>query len=582
MKIALVLCLMLPLAATAAQPSADAAIATLIGDFEAYDRADDPFAAGEEGDAKALALLPDVSPAADAARQVALDRFRRRLAALEGKPMSDEARLNRDLLAREVADRLQWLKFDMARMPFLNDSGFHTRLSEVATVTPIRSVADAEAWIRRLEGTAAYYEANIANARRGIRTGFTQPRIIAQLVAAQARQQAERSVDSHPLLAPLLTLPATIAPAMQADLQGRARTLIETQILPAQLHFAEFMATEYLPAAKDDLAARDLPQGEELYAFLVAHHTTTSLTPDQVHQIGLDEVARIRAEMDKVIKETGFAGSFPEFLAFLRSDPRFYVTSRQALLEKASEIAKRIDDQLPRHFGRLPRLTYGVRPVPSEIEENYTTGRYFEGSPRLGIAGGLMINTSHLDQRPLYELPALALHEGVPGHHLQIALAQELDDVPAFRRNAYVTAFVEGWGLYAEQLGLEMGIYRDPYERFGQLSYEMWRACRLVADTGIHWMHWTREQATACFVENTALSPTNINNEVLRYISWPGQALAYKIGELKLMQLRQEAERSLGADFDERRFHDAVLLAGPLPLEILQTRIRAWIAAAKF
>jgi uncharacterized protein (DUF885 family) len=581
MRITALLCLLLPLTAMATQPAADKAMAQLIEDFEAYDRADDPFTAGEEGDLKALSLLPDVSPAADAARKAALGRFQQRLAGLDAKPMSPESRLDHDLLAREIADRLQWLKFDMARMPFLNDSGFHTRLSEVATVTPIRNGADAEAWIRRLEAASAYYDANIANARRGIKSGFTQPRIIAKLVAEQARQQAERSVDSHPLLAPLKTLPANVGPAMQADLLGRGRTLIATQILPAQRRFAEFMAREYLPATKDGLAARDLPQGAELYAFMVEHHTTTRLSPDQVHQIGLDEVARIRAEMDEVIKETGFSGGFPEFLAFLRSDPRFYVTTRQALLEKASEIAKRIDDQLPRHFGRLPRLTYGVRPVPAEIEENYTSGRYFEGSPRLGIAGGLMINTSHLDQRPLYELPALALHEGVPGHHLQIALSQELEGVPAFRRNAYVTAFDEGWGLYAEQLGGEMGIYRDAYERFGQLSFEMWRACRLVADTGIHWKRWTREQATACFSENTALSPTNITNEVLRYISWPGQALAYKIGELKLTELRQEAERALGERFDERAFHDAVLLAGPLPLDILQSRVEAWIAGQK-
>ena len=312
---------------------------------------------------------------------------------------------------------------------------------------------------------------------------------------------------------------------------------------------------------------------------LVRHYTTTDMTPDQVHELGQQEVKRIRAEMEALIKETGFTGSFAEFQTMLRTDPRFYVTTRQALLEKASEIAKRVDDQLPRHFGRLPRLPYGVRPVPAEIEENYTTGRYFEGSPSQGIAGGLMINTSHLDQRPLYELPALALHEGVPGHHLQIALSQELTDVPAFRRNAYVTAFVEGWGLYSEQLGDEMGIYRDNYERFGKLSYEMWRACRLVADTGIHWKGWSVEQARACFTDNTALSPTNIQNELMRYVSWPGQALAYKIGELKIMELRHRAEKALGDKFDERAFHDRVLLAGPLPLDILESRVNEWIAA---
>jgi len=285
--------------------------------------------------------------------------------------------------------------------------------------------------------------------------------------------------------------------------------------------------------------------------------------------------------MQGVMAETGWKGYLPGFIAMLRKDPRFYATSRQQLLEKASEIAKRIDDKLPRYFATLPRLTYGVRPVPPEIEETYTTGRYFEGSPKLGVAGGYMVNTAHLDQRALYELPALTLHEAVPGHHIQIALAQELPGVPAFRRNADVTAFTEGWGLYSETLGGEMGIYRDPYERFGKLSYEAWRACRLVADTGIHWLGWSLDQARACFTENTALSPLNIEVELARYVSWPGQALAYKVGELKILALRKRAREALGPRFDIRRFHDAVLLAGPLPLDLLEIRVDAWIASER-
>ena len=328
-------------------------------------------------------------------------------------------------------------------------------------------------------------------------------------------------------------------------------------------------------------SARALPDGERYYGWLARHYTTTSLTPDQIHALGVSEVARIRAEMDATIAQAGFKGSFADFLAFLRSDPRFYATSRQQLLEKASEIDKRIDDRLPAFFATLPRLTFGVRPVPAEIEEGYTTGRYWEGSPKQGIAGGYMVNTSHLDQRPLYELPALTLHESVPGHHLQIALAQERDDLPFFRRNADVTAFTEGWGLYAESLGEDMGIYRDPYERFGRLSYEMWRACRLVADTGLHWLGWTREQARACFTDNTALAPKNIEVELDRYVSWPGQALAYKIGEIRLQALRRRAQQALGPRFDIRRFHDEILQAGPLPLDLLETRVDAWIGAQK-
>jgi len=572
----LIILLFLP-AAALATPAAETALSRIIADFSAYDRVDDPLSAGAEGDVEALSRLPDVTPEADTKRKTALARFQARLQAITPASLSPDSALNQELLARTVLDRLQSLRFDIARMPFVNDSGFHTALLEAATTTAIRSRADADAWIHRLEAAGAYYDANIANIRRGLATGFLQPRLIAQLIAEQARQQAERSVENHALLAPLGQLPSTIPKEVADELRYRARRVIEETVLPAQRKFADFMRNDYLPATHAHLAARDLPDGAAYYAWLVAHHTTTTLSPAEVHQLGLDEVARIRAAMEQTIGETGFPGDFAAFLAMLRSDPRFYVTSRQALLEKASEIAKRIDDQLPRHFGRLPRLPYGVRPVPAEIEENYTTGRYFEGSPALGIAGGLMINTSHLDQRPLYELPALALHEGVPGHHLQIALAQERTDLPAFRRNAYVTAFVEGWGLYAEQLGYEMGIYRDPYEKFGQLSYEMWRACRLVADTGIHWLGWSREQATECFQNNTALSPTNITNEVLRYIAWPAQALAYKIGELKLMELRQRVETRQGEQFDERAFHDQILLAGPLPLDLLQARIEIWL-----
>jgi uncharacterized protein (DUF885 family) len=311
----------------------------------------------------------------------------------------------------------------------------------------------------------------------------------------------------------------------------------------------------------------------------VRHHTTTDLTPDQIHAIGEREVARIRAEMDQVIAQTGFKGSFKAFQALLRTDPRFYPKSSKELIDESAALAKRIDDQLPRWFGTLPRLPFAVRPIPAENAENATTAYYQQGSPALGVAGGYMVNLTHLDQRPSYERPALTLHEAEPGHHLQIALSQELTNLPSFRRDAYVTAFVEGWGLYAERLGIDMGIYQTPYEHFGRLSYEMWRACRLVADTGIHWLRWTRAQAEACFLDNTALAPKNIQVEVDRYISWPGQALAYKMGQLKISELRRRAERALGPRFDPRRFHDAVLLAGPLPLDVLERRIDAWIAA---
>ena len=337
---------------------------------------------------------------------------------------------------------------------------------------------------------------------------------------------------------------------------------------------------QYLPASKPTLAARALPDGERYYAWLVRHHTTTNLTPDQVHQIGVQEVARIKGRMQQVMAQAGFKGSLQDFIAMLRADPRFYVQTPEALLEQAAMLDKRIDDKLPSYFATLPRLTFGVRPVPAEMAEGYTSARYWQGSPDQGIAGGFMVNTSHLDQRPLYELPALALHESVPGHHLQIALQQERKDLPFFRRNGSITAYVEGWALYSEGLGEEMGMYRDPYELFGRLSMEMWRACRLVADTGIHWLGWTRDQAKACFVENTALAPKNIDVELDRYVSWPGQALAYKMGELKLLELRKRAEAALGPKFNIRKFHDQITTPGPLPLQLLDGRVSAWIKAS--
>ncbi|MBT9474201.1 MAG: DUF885 family protein [Pseudomonadota bacterium] len=574
------LALILALGATPALAD-DAAVNRLVAEYQDYRLAQDPIEAGNQGDRAALSRLPDPSPQADAARAKSLTAFQGRLAAISAAELSDEARLNREFLAWTIDRQLQSLAFDEARMPFSSDGGFDWTMSYLAASIPMRTTADAQAWIDRLNAMPAYYRAEIANARRGARNGFTQPRSTTEQVLARARVQAAAPLDTDPLLAPLGRLPAAIPAAERDALRGQALAALAGQVRPIQAQFVTFLEREYLPASRKSLGARSLPGGERYYAWLVQDHTTTKLTPDQIHQNGLSEVARIRREMDAVMGETGFKGDFAAFQTFLRTDPQFYATSREDLLEKASEIAKRIDDQLPAWFATLPRLTYGVRPVPADIEANYTTGRYFSGNPKLGIAGGYMVNTYKLDQRGLYELPALTLHEAVPGHHLQIALSQEADGVPQFRRDADVTAFIEGWGLYAEKLGGEMGIYRNAYERFGRLSYEMWRACRLVADTGLHWKGWSLDQARACFTQNTALSPLNIEIELARYVSWPGQALAYKTGEMRIVALREKAKTELGERFDIRRFHDAMLLEGPMPLDMLERRIDAWIAAEK-
>lgn len=533
------------------------------------------------GSTEARWKLPDVSPAGDADRAAKLKQIQVELKALGDRGLSEDERLTRELLLFSLRDRIEAAGYDEARMPFSSDGGFDVMMLYRASGTTLKSEAEARRWIALLNGMPGWYAANIDNARRGVSTGFVQAVPTARTVLERAQRAAATPLSDDPLLAPLRALPDSIPAATRAALVAEGEKAVADKVVPARAAFVKFMAEDYVPHAATSLAASDLPNGRRYYAFLARRHTTTNLTPDQIHDIGQAEVVRIRTRMQETMKAAGFQGDLPAFIAMLRKDPRFYATSRQQLLEKSSEIAKRADDQLPAHFGVLPRLTYGVRPVPSSIEKGYTTGRYFGGDPKVGRAGGLMINSSELDQRPLYELPALVLHEGAPGHHIQTSLAQEQTDVPEFRRNLYFTAYGEGWGLYSEWLGEEMGIYRDPYELFGRLSYEMWRACRLVADTGLHWKGWSLDQARACFTDNTALSSVNIEVELKRYVSWPGQALAYKVGELKLLELRRRAETRLGDKFDERAFHDAVLLHGSLPLSVLETRIEAWIAQQK-
>jgi uncharacterized protein (DUF885 family) len=557
--------------------TAEDSLQQVIADYERFIRELDPISAGQEGDRAALRRLPDVRPEAEDAQRQRLTSFSQRLVKIDAARLAGESVVNHQLLTRIVKESIEELGFDFARIPFENDSGFHTLADYLARTTTIASREDADAWLARLEALPPFYLQNVANLKRGIQTRYTQPRIVVDRVLETARKQVEVKPEDSSLLLPFARMPASIPAAAQAEYRSKALAIVRDKIYPAQRAFNDFMARDYVPAARPALAWRTTPGGEASYRFLVRQHTTTDMTPDQIHKLGEDEVARIRGLMEKAIAQTGFKGSFAEFLKMLRTDPRFYAHTATELLEKASEIAKRSDDQLPRLFGTLPRLTYGVRPVPAEMAEGYTTGRYWQGSMQMGQAGGYMVNTTHLDQRGLYELPALTLHEAVPGHHLQIALSQELSGLPYFRRNISVTAFTEGWGLYSEFLGEEMGIYRDPYELFGRYSYEMWRACRLVADTGIHWLGWDIEQARRCFTENSALAPHNIQTELERYISWPGQALAYKVGELRFRQLRREAEQALGERFDIRQFHDTLLLGGPLPLDIVEVRVRDWI-----
>ena len=509
----------------AEQSQASQAFAGIVSDYEAWARGVDPITASFEGDREALSRLPDNSREAELARRGPLGQFRDRLVAIDLSELNDADRLNHALLSRSVALDLERIELDAGRLAFDSEGGIETTAGYLASSTRIATRADAEAWIARLDALQVNYDNALANARRGLETGMVQPRIIADRVATSTAAATGFTTANDPLLRPFAERPDAISEADWAALRARAEGIVADEIMPARQRWAAFMRDEYVPASPAEPGAIGLgqrPGGREAYAFAARWYTTTGMTPDEIHQLGLSEVARIRAQMQTEMAASGWTGDFAGFLTFLRTDPQFYADSRDELMMHARDIAKRADDQLPALFNTLPRLPYGVRPVPAEIEANYTTGRYNPGSAVNGIAGGYLVNTSSLDQRGLYELPALTLHEAMPGHHLQIALQQELGDLPWFRRNGDATAFVEGWGLYSEFLGYEMGIYRTPYERFGRLSYEMWRACRLVADTGIHWMGWDIEQARACFRDNSALSELNIQTELERYISWPG------------------------------------------------------------
>jgi uncharacterized protein (DUF885 family) len=380
---------------------------------------------------------------------------------------------------------------------------------------------------------------------------------------------------------PFTTKPASLTEADWEALKNRAREIIRTQLVPAYREFHTFYTSQYAPKCRKSVSVSTMPGGKEFYAFRVRVMTTTDMTPEQIHQLGLSEVARIRAEMEQVVQRANFQGDRKAYVEHLRTDPRFYPKTGEELMKEAALMAKRIDGEMPKLFGRLARLPYTVKEIPAEIAEGTTTAYYEAGAAETGRAGVYRVNTTQLNQRPLFELPALTVHEAVPGHHHQLALQQELE-LPKFRRHAtFFTAFVEGWGLYSERLGIEMGLYDTPEKDFGRLSYEMWRACRLVVDTGMHAKGWTREQAIDFMLENTALSRHNIEAEVNRYITWPGQALAYKIGELKLRELRTRAERELGSAFELRAFHDAVLENGALPLDVLEAHVNAWISKRK-
>lgn len=528
--------------------------------------------------ANTLAGWPDQSLSAINARKKVISSIRERLSALSTDGLGEQDLLTLQILSWQVGLDEEEFAFGTERMPFIAGDGFFTTPTYVAGVTTIRSPEQGQAWLNKLSQLPDFYDQAVANMRRGVSEGFVQTRPTTEAALNMLELAYATPSSEDALLMMFTTRPPSIDEAQWQDMRDRAQAIIETSIRPAQKRVIDFLKADYLPNARPHLGASSLPDGRAYYAYLVRRNTGSEMTPDDVFAIGQSEVARIRTEMEAAIRETGFEGSFSEFLAYLKTDPKFYPDSVEDALEKGAEIAKRADYLLPQYFKTLPRLTYGVLIKPKELEGS--SGAYYLGSPENGVAGGVMMGRD-ADKGPLYNLPAWILHEGVPGHHLQIALGQERFDLPEFRRSDEITVFVEGWALYAEKLGVEMGIYRDPYEDFGRLSFEIWRACRLVMDVGIHWKGWSYDQAAECLRENTALTDGSIEYETYRYIGWPGQALAYKIGELEIIKLRKHAEAALGPKFDLRGFHTMVIDSGPMPMSVLADRTDRWIAAQK-
>ncbi len=509
---------------------------------------------------------------ADTAR--ALEVFR----TIDREELEGDDRLNLDLILEDLEDDLEGQRFPGEVLAISQMGGVQQNVARMLAIMPATSVKQYEDVLARLSKVPEVVDQTIARLEKGLELGVTPPRVTLREVPQQVKNLLVDEPMESPMLRAFAKFPDDIPAAERERLAKQARETFTGKVAPAYQKLHAFLTEKYLPGTRESIAMKDLPDGDAWYAFRVKQMTTTDMTPQQIHQLGLSEVARIRAEMDKVIAESGFEGSFEEFTEFLRTDPRFYYTEAEDLLAGYRDISKRADAELPKLFGNLPRLPYGVTPVPDYAAKSQTTAYYERGSLEAGRAGQFFANTYALDTRPKWEMEALTLHEAVPGHHLQIALAQELENLPWFRRYGGETAFVEGWGLYSESLGEEMGFYQDPYSKFGQLTYEMWRAIRLVVDTGMHSLGWTRQQAIDYFIANTGKQEHDIVVEVDRYIVWPGQALAYKIGELKIKELRAKAKEELGEKFDIRAFHDTVLGNGALPLSVLETRVEEWIA----
>jgi uncharacterized protein (DUF885 family) len=550
-----------------ARTAADQRLQALYDGYANWDAKEFGYFENARGETKPTNYLPRVDAASQLRRAAHLRELLKQLDAIPVDQLSSGERVNaavfRSILENGVADA----RFREWEMPFNSDSSFWTYLD---SRNPFEDAAEYRRYIARLRDIPRYFDEQLVNMRAGLERGFTVPR--STLIGRDASVKAFiADVEKTAFYNPFETMPSTISPADQQAIRTEGAAAIRDAVLPSYRKLLAFLIDEYLPKARKGIAARELPDGDQYYRANIREYTTLDLGPEEIHQLGLKEVARIDALMRQTMRDSGFKGSFEEFLTFLKTDPQFYAKTPDELLGVSSYVAKRVDGKLGETFGLLPRRRFTIIPVPDALAPFYTSGR-----------GGLescQMNTFNLPSRPLYNIPALTLHECAPGHSFQAALSEEQKELPRFRRNLYFSGYGEGWGLYTEWLGNLMGIYRNPYERFGQLSYEMWRAARLVIDTGIHRYGWSRQQAIDYLASHTALSQHEVETEVDRYISWPGQALSYKLGELTIRKLRSEAEAALGTRFDQKSFHDRILALGAVPLPVLEQQMREYIRA---
>ena len=537
-----------------------------------------PDFAYSQGDISQAGKLTDLSPDTLAKFNSRRELLLVNLKALNKSRLSKEERINAQLLQDQLQNDVDLYRYKDHYLPISSESGFHAYIASIAK-DRFATEQDYHHYLAKLEALPKYFAQQTYWLQQGLAAGITPPKVTLNGFENSISAFMVPVEDSG-YFKPFTHYPKHFSDAQKAALTEQGRALVENMVLPLYKEFFDYITQEYLLGARTSIATASLPDGEAFYENRVRYYTTLDMNSDEVHQLGLQEVKRIRGEMEAIIVDVGFEGSFSEFLHFLRTDPQFYPKTKEELLKEAAYIAKKADAMLPKYFGKLPRTPYGIQEVPAEIAPKYTTGRY-SGSSRDDEPGYYWVNTYALDKRPLYEMEALTLHEAVPGHHLQISLNTELTSLPPFRRYSYISAFGEGWGLYSEYLGLEAGFYQDPYSNFGRLTYEMWRAARLVVDTGMHAKGWSRQRALDFMASNTALSLHNVTTEIDRYISWPGQALSYKIGELTIKRLRAQAEEELGEKFDIRAFHDAILENGSVPMLVLEQQIQDFISIQK-